>query len=177
MVYYQLVLKIKKNPSNANKITINQQKGRLSDNEIKKILEEAEKYKAEDEEVKKKVQSKNDLENYCYQMRNTIEDPKFKDLIKDDDRKKVEQAVKDAQSWLEQNHNASGDEFDAKRKELEQVWTPIITAAYQSGGGAQGMGGMGGMPDMGGMGGMGNFGGADMGGASDNAGPKIDEVD
>jgi L1 cell adhesion molecule like protein len=101
-------------------------------------------------------------------MRNTIEDPKFKDLIKDDDRKKVEQAIKDIQSWLDQNHNASGEEFDSKRKELEQIWTPIITAAYQSGGGdAQGMGGM---PNMGNF----NQGG---GASNDNAGPKIDEVD
>jgi len=110
-------------------------------------------------------------------MRNTIEDPKFKDLIKEDDRSKVEQAIKDAQSWIEQNHNADGDAFDAKRKELEQIWTPIITAAYQSGGGPQGgMGGMGGMPN------MGNFPGGGMGGMGgeagpDGAGPTIDEVD
>jgi len=96
--------------------------------------------------LKKKVQSKNDLENYYYQMRNTIEDPKLKDLIKKHDCRQVEQAVKDAQSWLEQNHNANCDEFDAKRKELEQICTPIITAAYQSSGEPQG--GMGGMPNI-----------------------------
>jgi len=164
----------KKNPSGAKKITINQQKGRLSDSEIKKILEEAEKYKAEDEEIKKKVQAKNDLENYCYQMKNTIEDPKFKDLIKEDDRKKVEEEIKTLHTWMEQNQNANGDEYDAKRKELEQIWTPIITAAYQSGGGGQGgMPNMGGMPDMSGMPNMGNMGG----GGGDNAGPNIDEVD
>jgi len=73
-------------------------------------------------------------------MRNTIEDPKFKDLIKEDDRKKVEEAIKDTQSWLDQHHNASSEEFESKRKELEQVWTPIITAAYQSGGGGGGGG-------------------------------------
>jgi len=77
-----------KNPSLSSKITISQEKGRLSQDQIKKILEEAEKYKAEDEEIKKKVQSKNDLENYAYQMRNTLDDPKFKDLIKEDDKKK-----------------------------------------------------------------------------------------
>jgi len=74
---------------------------------------------------------------------------------------------------MEQNQNANGDEYDAKRKELEQIWTPIITAAYQSGGGGQGgMPNMGGMPDMSGMPNMGN-----MGGGGDNAGPNIDEVD
>lgn len=162
--------KDKKNASNEKKITINQQKGRLSDNEIKKILEEAEKYKAEDEEIKKKVQAKNDLENYSYQMRNTIEDPKFKDIIKEDDRKKVEKIIKDTTTWLEANPNAETDEYEAKRKEIEQVWTPIITAAYGAQGGAGG-----GMP---GMGGMPNFGGAPGGGhGGAEAGPKIDEVD
>jgi len=91
-------------------------------------------------------------------------------------KKKVEEAIKETQTWLESHHNASGDEFDTKRKELEQVWTPIITAAYQGsggGGGMPGMGGMGGMPD------MGNFPGGGMGGGPgpDAAGPKIDEVD
>jgi len=166
----------KKNPSGAKKITINQQKGRLSDSEIKKILEEAEKYKAEDEEIKKKVQGKNDLENYIYQMKNTIEDPKFKDLIKEDDRKKVEEEIKTLHTWMEQNQNASGEEYDTKRKELEQIWTPIITAAYQSGGGDGGMPNMGGgMPDMSGMGGMGGM--PNMGNNDNNAGPNIDEVD
>jgi len=122
--------------------------------------------------LKKKVQGKNDLENYIYQMKNTIEDPKFKDLIKEDDRKKVEEEIKTLHTWMEQNQNANGEEYDTKRKELEQIWTPIITAAYQSGGGG-GMPNMGGgMPDMsGGMGGMPNM------GNDNNAGPNIDEVD
>jgi len=105
-------------------------------------------------------------------MKNTIEDPKFKDLIKEDDRKKVEEEIKTLHTWMEQNQNANGEEYDTKRKELEQIWTPIITAAYQSGGGG-GMPNMGGgMPDMsGGMGGMPNM------GNDNNAGPNIDEVD
>jgi len=64
------------------KITINQQKGRLSQEEIDRIVEEAEKYKAEDEEKRKQVQAKNDLENFVYQMRNTLDDSKFKKFIK-----------------------------------------------------------------------------------------------
>jgi L1 cell adhesion molecule like protein len=171
MAFCLFLPRTKKNASNEKKITINQQKGRLSDNEIKKILEEAEKYKAEDEEIKKKVQAKNDLENYSYQMRNTIEDPKFKDIIKEDDRKKVEKIIKDTTTWLEANPNAETDEYEAKRKEIEQVWTPIITAAYGAQGGAGGgMPGMGGMPNFGGAPGGGGHGGAE-------AGPKIDEVD
>jgi len=107
-------------------------------------------------------------------MRNTIEDPKFKDIIKEDDRKKVEQIIKDTTTWLEANPNAETDEYEAKRKDIEKVWTPIITAAYGAQGGA---GGAGGMPGMGGMGGMPNFGGGQPSEGGDNAGPTIDEVD
>jgi L1 cell adhesion molecule like protein len=180
--------KDKKNPSLSNKITIDQQKGRLSQEEIDRIVEDAEKYKSEDEVKRKTIQAKNDLESFSYQMRNTLDDAKFKDLIKAEDKEKVGKAVKEAQEWVDNNPNAELEEYEAKKKELEDMWKPIITAAY---GGAQGAGGMpgggmpgGGMPGggMGGMGGMpnmGNFGGA-QGGASGggaNQGPQIDEVD
>jgi len=60
----------------------------LSQDEIDRIVEEAEKYKAEDEEKRKQIQAKNDLENFVYQMRNTLDDAKFKDLLKEEDKKK-----------------------------------------------------------------------------------------
>merc|ERR1712241_812143 len=144
--------KDKKNATNQAKITIDSNKGRLTEEEINKIVEDAEKYKAEDEEKRKTIQAKNELENMAYQMRNTLDDAKFKDLIKDDD----------------------------KKKEIEEVWRPIITAAYgaQGGGAPGGMpGGMpgGGMPGgMGGMPGMGNF--QPPSGGGDASGPKIDEM-
>ena len=175
--------KDKKNASNSKKITIDQQKGRLSQDEINRIVEEAEKYKAEDEEQRKKIQAKNDLENFAYQMRNTLDDAKFKDLLKEDDKKKVEEAVKEAIDWVDKNPNAELEEFEAKKKELEDLWKPIITAAY---GGAQGGGMPGGMPGGGmpgggmpggGMPGMGNFGGAPPSGSAAGPGPEIDEVD
>jgi L1 cell adhesion molecule like protein len=177
--------KDKKNQTNSAKITIDSNKGRLSEEEIAKIVADAEKYKAEDEEKKKTIQAKNELENVAYQMRNTLDDAKFKDLIKDDDKKKVQDAVKSAIDWVDANPNAEREEYEAKKKELEDVWRPIITAAYGAGGGAPGgMPGMGGMPGGGmpgggmpggGMPGMGDFGGATGGG--DASGPKIDEVD
>jgi len=78
----------KKNSQISKKITINQQKGRLSQDEIDRIVEDAEKYKAEDEEKRKQIQAKNDLENFIYQMRNTLDDSKFKDVLKEEDKKK-----------------------------------------------------------------------------------------
>merc|ERR1712045_913430 len=172
--------KDKKNESISNKITIDSNKGRLSEEEINKIVEDAEKYKAEDEEKRKTIQAKNDLENVAYQMRNTLDDAKFKDMIKDDDKKKVQEAVKETIDWVDANPNAEREEYDAKKKEIEDIWRPIITAAYGAGGGQggpmPGMGGAGGMPGggMGGMPNMGDFGGAPPSGG-DASGPKIDD--
>jgi len=170
--------KDKKNPSQSNKITIDSNKGRLSEEEINKIVADAEKYKAEDEEKRKTIQAKNELENVAYQMRNTLDDAKFKDLIKDEDKKKVQDLVKETIDWVDANPNAEREEYDAKKKEIEEVWRPIITAAYGGAGGAGGMPGMGGMPGgAGGMPDMGNFGGGAAPNQGDTSGPKIDEVD
>merc|ERR1719334_1590682 len=174
--------KDKKNPSQSNKITIDSNKGRLSEEEINKIVADAEKYKAEDEEKRKTIQAKNELESVAYQMRNTLDDAKFKDLIKDEDKKKVQDMVKETIDWVDANPNAEREEYEAKKKEIEDIWRPIISAAYGGAQGAQGgmpgMGGMGGMPGggMGGMPNMGDFGGAAPSGG-DASGPKIDEVD
>merc|ERR1712115_263040 len=139
---------------------------------------DAEKYKAEDEEKRKTITAKNDLENVAYQMRNTLDDAKFKDLIKDEDKKKVQDIVKETIDWVDANPNAEREEYDAKKKEIEEVWRPIITAAYGGSGGAGGMPGMGGMPGgAGGMPDMGNFGGEAAPNQGDTSGPKIDEVD
>merc|ERR1712129_693578 len=164
-----------KNPSQSSKITIDSNKGRLSEEEINKIVADAEKYKAEDEEKRKTIQAKNDLENVAYQMRNTLDDAKFKDLIKGEEKEKVQAMVKETIDWVDANPNAEREEYDAKKKEIEEVWRPIITAAY----GAQGGDGGGGMPGMGGMPDMGNFAGgaAPPPNADGGAGPKIDEVD
>merc|ERR1740129_2347777 len=143
------------------------------------IVADAEKYKAEDVEKRKTIQAKNDLENVAYQMRNTLDDAKFKDLIKAEDKEKVQGLVKETIDWVDANPNAKREEYEAKKKDIEEVWRPIITAAYGAqGGGGGGMPGMGGMPGggMGGMPNMGNFGG---GGApppsgGDTSGPKIE---
>merc|ERR1712083_940522 len=164
--------KDKKNASISNKITIDSNKGRLSEEEIQHIVAEAEKYKAEDEEKRKTIQAKNELESVAYQMRNTMDDEKFKDLIGEEDRQKVQDAVKETIDWVDANPNAEREEFESKKKEIEDLWRPIITKAYGQ------QGGQGGMPNMGGMGGMpdmGNFGGAAAPSGGDTSGPKIDE--
>ncbi|PIA31827.1 hypothetical protein AQUCO_04800016v1 [Aquilegia coerulea] len=148
-----------------NKITITNDKGRLSKEDIEKLVKEAEKYKAEDEEVKKKVEARNALENYAYSMRNTVKDDKIAGKLDVGDKQKIEKAVEDAINWVEGNQLAEVEEFEDKLKELEGTCNPIIAKMYQ---------GDGDMP--GGMGGdMPHGGGSASSGAG--AGPKIEEVD
>lgn len=150
-----------------NKITITNDKGRLSKEEIEKMVHDAEKYKAEDEEVKKKVDAKNALENYAYNMRNTIRDEKFAGKLDPADKSKIEEAINGAISWLDQNQLAEVDEFEDKTKELEGICNPIIAKMYQGGAAP-----MGGEDDD-----ISTSGGAGAGSGSGGRGPKIEEVD
>merc|ERR1712212_1321013 len=152
-----------------NKITITNDKGRLSKEEIERMVNDAEKFKAEDEKQKDRISSKNGLESYCFNMKTTIEDEKMKDKISDDDRKAINDKCDEAIKWLDANQLAEVEEFNEKQKEVEAVCNPIITKLYGAAGGAPG-----GMPDMGGMGGAG---GAAPGAGQGGAGPTIEEVD
>ncbi|KAL7257536.1 hypothetical protein ACSBR1_003776 [Camellia fascicularis] len=132
-----------------NKITITNDKGRLSKEDIEKMVKDAEKYKAEDEEVKKKVEAKNALENYAYNMRNTVRDEKVGGKLDPADKEKIEKAVEEMIEWLDRNQLAEVDELEDKLKELENLCNPIISKMYQGGGGDRPMGG-GDMPGGGG---------------------------
>nr|GME09951.1 heat shock cognate 70 kDa protein 2-like [Ipomoea batatas]GME16556.1 heat shock cognate 70 kDa protein 2-like [Ipomoea batatas] len=116
-----------------NKITITNDKGRLSKEEIERMVQEAEKYKSEDEELKKKVEAENALENYAYNMRNTIKDEKIGGKLAAADKKKIEDAVEEAIRWLDGNQLAEVDEFEEKMKEVESICNPIIAKIYQGG--------------------------------------------
>merc|ERR1719428_2000136 len=123
------------------KIVITNDKGRLSKEEIEKMVNDAEKFKEEDEKVKAKVDAKNKLENYLFSMKSTIEDEK--ETIKG----KVDEITK----WMDDNSSADVDEYESKQKEIEGVCNPIVQKLYAAAGGdPSGMpGGMpGGMPDM-----------------------------
>ncbi len=159
-----------------NKITITNDKGRLSKEEIEKMVNDAEKYKGEDEIVKKKVEAKNGLENYCYSIKNSMTDEKLKDKFTDDDKKLIETDTAAALQWLEANQSAEAEEFDAKKKELEDKFNPIMMRIYQSAGGMPGGEGMpGGMP--GGMPpGAEQFAGAGAG-AGATGGAGVDDLD
>merc|ERR1712227_1197482 len=148
-----------KSTGKSNQITITNEKGRLSQSEIDRMVQEAEKYASEDSKLKEKVEAKNGLENYCSTMRNTLQEEKLKEKFEAGDKENIEKAVQDALDWLDKNQLAEKDEFEAKQKEVEGVVDPIMMKVYQAAGGSGEMPG-GGMPG----GGMGGGGGGGAGG-------------
>jgi heat shock protein 5 len=119
------------------KITITSDKGRLSQEDIERMVREAEEFAEQDKALKEKIDARNQLETYCYNMKSTVDD-KMKDKIDDDDKEKIRTAVSEALEWLEENSDAEADEYKDKLKEVEEVCNPIISAAYQASGGAPG---------------------------------------
>jgi len=170
-----------KSTGKQNKITITNDKGRLSKEDIERMVNEAETFKAEDEKQKDRISAKNGLESYCFNMKTTMEDDKVKDKIEEDEKKQILDKCDEMIKWLDANQLAEVEEFNDKQKEVEALCNPIITKMYAAAGGAPegmpDMGGMGGMPGgMGGMpGGMPGAGGAPPAGSG--AGPTIEEVD
>jgi L1 cell adhesion molecule like protein len=160
---------VEKSTGKEQKITIKNDKGRLSQDEIDRMVDEAERYKAEDEANRVRVEAKNSLENYCYSMKNTMGDEKLASKLSDDDKATVTAKIDETTSWLDANQMAEKEEYEAKQKELEAIVNPILAAL----GGSAGGGMPGGMPDMGG--GM-PGGGAPEPEAADE-GPKIEEID
>jgi len=142
-------------------ITITNDKGRLSKDDIDRMVREAEQYAEEDAKAKERIDAKNQLESYCYQMKNTIEEDKFKAAVSEDEAKAIKDKVDETMAWLETAEHAEKEEFDSMEKELQAVCNPIITKMYQAGGG--------GMPE----GGMPSAGGDD----APAGGPTIEEVD
>jgi len=154
-----------KSTGKSNTITITNEKGRLSQAEIDRMVSEAEKYKEEDEQAKVKIDAKNSLENYCYTMKNTLTEEKLKEKFEAGDKEKIEEAITETLNWLEKNQMAEKDEFEAKQKDMEAIVNPIMMKVYQSAGGE------GGMPDLSGMGGAG------APPADGGPGPTVEEVD
>merc|ERR1712043_133999 len=141
---------VDKSTGKENKITITNDKGRLSKEEIEKMVNDAEKFKNEDNKQKDRISAKNGLESYCFNMKTTIDDEKMADKISADDKKVISDKCDDAIKWLDANQLTEVEEFSEKQKEVEGVCNPIITKLYQAGGGMPGgmPGAPGGMPDM-----------------------------
>jgi heat shock protein 1/8 len=105
---------VDKGTGKQNKITITNDKGRLSKEEIEKMVSDAEKFKEEDEAIAKKVQAKNGFENYCFQMKNTLDDEKLKAAFTDDDKKVIQETSAEGLQWLEGNQDADAEVIEGK---------------------------------------------------------------
>jgi molecular chaperone DnaK (HSP70) len=143
-------------------LSITSEKGRLSDEEIERMLSEAEEFKDQDEMEKGKVQARNELEAYLYNLKNSINDT-LEGKLEGDDKTTLSATVEEALVWLEDHPAAEKDDYDGKQKEVEQVVNPILKRAYESGN----AGPTEGESD--------DFTGEDLDGVDD--GPSVEEVD
>ncbi|KAE8907926.1 Heat shock protein [Phytophthora fragariae] len=155
---------VEKSTGKENKITITNDKGRLSQAEIDRMVAEAEKYKSEDEANKVCIEAKNALENYAYSLRNSLNDEKLKEKIPEADKKVVDDKVTQTIQWLDAHQSAEKEEYESKQKELEGVANPVLQKVYATAGMP------GGMPGSGAAAASSTAGGAEQG-------PKIEEVD
>ena len=106
----------------SEKITITNDKGRLSQEEIDRMVQEAEEFAEEDKKVKEKIDARNSLETYIYNMKNQINDKdKLADKLESDEKEKIETAVKEALEWLDDNQSAEKEDYEEKLKEVEAV--------------------------------------------------------
>ena len=161
---------VEKSTGKENKITIKNEKGRLSADEIEKMVQEAEKFKAEDEANKQRIEAKNQLENYIFSARNSLKEEAVASKLAESDKKAIEKQLDEAMSWLDDHPNAEKEEYEEKQKAVEAAVMPIFSK--MAGAGAGGV--PGGMPT----------GGMPYGGASgttsapqEDDGPHIEEVD
>merc|ERR1712013_951085 len=108
--------------------------------EIERMVKEAEQYAEEDKKVKERIDSRNGLESYLYNLKNTLEDEEkgLADKISAEDKKELQDMIDESLDWMDSNPEADKEDYDEKLKEVEQVANPIMRNLYSAGGGAGG---------------------------------------
>eukprot|EP00522_Entomoneis_paludosa_P006279 CAMPEP_0172446754 /NCGR_PEP_ID=MMETSP1065-20121228/6278_1 /TAXON_ID=265537 /ORGANISM="Amphiprora paludosa, Strain CCMP125" /LENGTH=660 /DNA_ID=CAMNT_0013197943 /DNA_START=92 /DNA_END=2074 /DNA_ORIENTATION=+ len=131
-----------KGTGKAEKITITAEKGRLSEEEIERMVREAEEYAEEDKKVKERIDARNGLESYIYNLKNTLEDDEkgLADNISAEDKKEMQDMIDETLDWMDENPEADKEDYDAKLKEVEQIANPIMRNVYSQGAGGEGGG-------------------------------------
>ncbi len=156
-------------------ITITSDKGRLSKEEIERMVQEAEKFQKDDEAQRERIDSKNKFEGYLFSLKNTLNEQGVKDKLSKEDVDSVLKEVESELQWLTNSQEATKEEYDSHQKDLESKVMPTMTKLYQQAGAESTPGGMGGMP-----------GGMPPGfdpnmfaqqSAGSGPGPKVEEVD
>ena len=131
---------VEKATGKSEKIVVTNDSGRLSKEEIERMLREAKEFEEQDKITKERIDAKNSFENYIYSMKNTVED-KEKGIgakLTDDEKETITNALKEAQDWLNANQEAEKDEYETHLKDLQKVCDPIIGRLYQQSGGQPG---------------------------------------
>jgi heat shock protein 5 len=126
-----------KGTGKAEKITITAEKGRLSDEDIERMVREAEEYAEEDRKVKERIDARNGLESYVYNLKNQLEDNEkgLADKLSPEDKKELQDMIDETLDWMDENPEADKEDYDAKQKEVESVANPIIRQMYAGGAG------------------------------------------
>lgn len=121
---------MEKSTGKAHQIQIKNDKGRMTPEEIERLVAEAEKYKAEDEANRARVEVKNSIENYLFQMKNAVNEDNVLEKITEDEKQTVLDTVEHTTKWIDSNYNAEKEVFEAKRKEVEEVLMPIYVKLH-----------------------------------------------
>jgi len=133
-----------KGTGKSEKITITNDKGRLTEEQIEKMIKDAEMYADEDKKVRERVDAKNAFDGYLHSMRGAAEgsgeNKGLSEKLDDDEKEQIMEALKDGQSWLDSNPEADAEEIKEKQKEVEGICAPIVSKYYQAGGGGSGGG-------------------------------------
>merc|ERR1719265_1381850 len=134
-----------KGTGKSEKITITNDSGRLTEDQIKKMIKEAELFADEDKKVRERVDAKNAFDSYLFSMRSAAEgsgeNKGLSEKLDDDEKEKIMDAIKDGQSWMDSNPEADAEEIKEKHKETEGICAPIVSKYYGQGGGDGDMGG------------------------------------
>lgn len=113
-----------------NKITITNDKGRLSKEEVERMVHEAEQCKAEDEAQRDRVSAKNSLEAHVFLVKGFLQEESLRDKIPEEDRRNVQDKCQEVLAWLEHNQLAEKEEYEHQKRELEQICRPIFSRLY-----------------------------------------------
>jgi len=146
-----------------NQITIKNEKGRLSKEEIDRMVNEAERMRAEDEKKVKAINAKNSLEAYVYQVKNTLEDKTYEGKLSEQDKTEIKRVIDDCVQWLDSHTAESAETYEEKKKDVEQKVSPVLSKLYT--GAASGASGP--MPG----------GAPSQAGATDQPQPKFEDLD
>merc|ERR1712135_197821 len=119
-----------KSTGRENKITITNDKGRLSKEEIERMVSDADKFRDQDEKQRERVEAKGALESYCFSMKQTVDDDKVREKIPESDCKAISDKCSETISWMDKNQLAEKEEFDLMLKKMEALCKPVITRMY-----------------------------------------------